>query len=69
MYHGFNCVIIFAALDGRTSVDAAKPTGENQINDVEGTCGDSNHFEPIFCSFVLMFQSTALQAIVPVCEF
>lgn len=55
MYPGLTCIVIFAALDGRTSVDNAKATPENQINDVEGTCGDSNHFEPIFCSFVLMF--------------
>lgn len=30
---------MFVALDRRTSVDTAKPTDDNQINDVEGTRG------------------------------
>lgn len=64
MYYGFNCMFILSVSDGRTSVDTAKPTHENQINDVEDTCRDSNHFEPILCGFELMFLSTVLQAIV-----
>ena len=69
MYHGINCMFILSALDGRTLVDIAKPRHENQINDVEDTCRDSSNFEPIFCGFELMFQSTVLQAIVPVHVF
>lgn len=48
MYHGFNCMLIFAALDGRTWINTAKPTHENQINDVEDPCRDSNHFKPYY---------------------
>lgn len=68
MYQGFNCMLIFATLDGRTWVNTSKPTHENQVNDAEVSCRDSNHFEPrsILCGFVLMIQLTVLQAIVPV---
>lgn len=54
MYHGFNCMLILPALDERTSVDTAKST-QNQVNDVEDTCRDGNHFELRFCGFALMF--------------
>lgn len=58
MQHGFNCMLIFAALDGRTWVNTAKATRENQINDVKDPCRESNHVEPYyilrFCAFVFV---------------
>lgn len=48
-------MLIFVAPDGKTLVATAKSTLENKINDSEVKYGDSNHFEPKFCGFVLMF--------------
>lgn len=54
MHHGFNCMLTFAALNGRTWVNTAKLTHENQTIDTEDPRRDSNHFEPIFCRFTLV---------------